>query len=295
MRDDLVLFWSLSVLAPYSTRVMVPGFLNEESGNDQIAAVSAIGTEPFVDNLTIDRQANDLATSRDLGSREWERPAARVVAPTRRTRRFDAPIAIAAAAGLALAGFVAFDTAESHLAPAPAPAPPPVPVEPAVAAADLPLGAMYHVVDQIGARALWEQGFTGSGVNVAVIDTGIAPVESLGGQGKVVAAVDFSADAANPAAAFNDAQGHGTFVSGIIARQRARLPIPPGPRSIPNGSSVSLRTPESFRSRSTTQSPVSNPADVISGIDWVVANAEALDIGVINLSFGTGSHGVLPE
>ena len=69
----------------------------------------------------------------------------------------------------------------------------------------------------------------------------------------------------------------------------SRAPIRRSPRSIPNGSSASLRTPESSRSRSTTQSPGVNPADVISGIDWVVANADDLDIGVINLSFGTGS------
>ena len=258
MRDDHVLFWSLSVLAPYSTRVMVPGFLNEESGNDQIAAVSAIGTEPFVHNLTIDETSQRLATRRERDGREWERPTARVVAPTRRTRRFDAPIAIAAAAGLALAGFAAFGTAESHLAPTPESAPPTAPVEPAVAASDLPLGAMYHVVDQIGARALWEQGFTGSGVNVAVIDTGIAPVESLGRDGKVVAAVDFSADAADPAAAFTDAHGHGTFVSGIIAGSE---PGADPARAAQHPESFLGVAPDagSFRSRSTTPVAGVNP------------------------------------
>ena len=40
---------------------------------------------------------------------------------------------------------------------------------------DLPLGSMYNVVDQIGARQAWEQGFTGEGINVALIDTGFSP------------------------------------------------------------------------------------------------------------------------
>ena len=147
---------------------------------------------------------------------------------------------------------------------------------------------MYHVVDQIGARALWEQGFTGSGVNVAVIDTGIAPVESLGGEGKVVAAVDFSADAANPAAAFTDAHGHGTFVSGIIAGRE--------PGSDP---ALAAQHPEWFLGVAPDAGIVSvkvddaqagvDQADVISGIDWVVQNAESLDIGVINLSYSSGS------
>ena len=64
--------------------------------------------------------------------------------------------------------------------------------------ADLPLGSMYHVVDQIGARDLWAQGITGAGVNVAVIDTGVAPVSRLGSE-KVVAMVDLTSEAADPA------------------------------------------------------------------------------------------------
>src|SRR6056297_42113 len=59
--------------------------------------------------------------------------------------------------------------------------------EPAVAAEDLSLGSMFHVVDQIGARELWNQGITGAGVNVAVIDTGVAPVDGLLDEGQVVA------------------------------------------------------------------------------------------------------------
>ncbi|MGB5756569.1 MAG: hypothetical protein WBM50_06615, partial [Acidimicrobiales bacterium] len=43
------------------------------------------------------------------------------------------------------------------------------------------LGSMYHVVDQIGARKLWDQGVTGAGIDVAVIDTGVAPVPALTG------------------------------------------------------------------------------------------------------------------
>ena len=54
--------------------------------------------------------------------------------------------------------------------------------------AGLPLGSMYHVVDQIGARALWEDGITGKGVNIALIDTGVAPVPSLMNGDKVIAA-----------------------------------------------------------------------------------------------------------
>ena len=181
----------------------------------------------------------------------------------------------------ALAGLVVFDRAESTLLPV---------AEPAVDAADLPLGAMYHVVDQVNARELWEAGYTGAGVNVAVIDTGIAPVESLLGEGKVVAAVDFTAETSAPSDAFVDANGHGTFIAGIIAG--AEPGADPATAAehpqwflgvAPDSGIVSVKVDDGFDG--------ADPADVISGINWVVDHADELDIGVINLSLNSGIGG----
>ena len=74
-------------------------------------------------------------------------------------------------------------------------------------------GSMYHVVDQVGARGLWARGITGAGVNVALIDTGIARIPELGG---VVAAVDLSVEQLDPVRQLVDAHGHGTHLAGII-------------------------------------------------------------------------------
>ncbi|RLE24615.1 MAG: hypothetical protein DRJ50_04375, partial [Actinobacteria bacterium] len=161
--------------------------------------------------------------------------------------------------------------------------------EPAVNAADLPLGSMFHVVDQIGARSLWAQGITGAGINVAVIDTGIAPVDGLLDSDKVVAAVDLSSEGANPATAFVDSNGHGTHLAGIIAgRETGADPA------------LAEQHPEWFLGVAPDAGIVSVkigdrngdilPGGIVAGIDWVVDNAEALDIRVVNLAVGTASN-----
>ena len=160
--------------------------------------------------------------------------------------------------------------------------------EPSVAAADLSLGSMYHVVDQVGARQLWAQGVTGAGVNVAVIDTGVAPVDGLLGDGKVIAAADFSSEAEAPATAFVDTNGHGTHLAGIIAGREA-------------GADPDLAAdhPEWFLGVAPDAGIVSvkvgdragavQPGAIVTAVDWVIENAEANDIRVINLAVGTDS------
>ena len=39
--------------------------------------------------------------------------------------------------------------------------------------------SMYNLTAQMGASAWWNAGYTGQGVDVAVIDTGVAPVQGL--------------------------------------------------------------------------------------------------------------------
>ena len=161
-------------------------------------------------------------------------------------------------------------------------------VEAPVAAGDLAPGSMYHVVDQIGARALWERGITGAGVNVAVIDTGATPVESLSGDGKIVAVADLSAAAASPSTAVVAGNGHGTHLAAIIAgREPGASPADSAahPETFlgvaPDSGIVSVKVAD--RAGDTRQ------ADVIAGIDWVVENSADLDIQVINLAFDSGS------
>jgi serine protease AprX len=76
---------------------------------------------------------------------------------------------------------------------------------------------MYWVNRQTGAADMWSEGFTGSGIDIALIDTGIAPVDGLRHRGKVINGPDLSFDSQVKGLEYLDAYGHGTHLAGIIA------------------------------------------------------------------------------
>jgi len=216
-----------------------------------------------------------------------------VTEPSNRPPRWKAVAALAIAAGLGATAFV-IASSSSDDATSVAPVAPVAPVaEPAVDAADLPLGSMYHVVDQIGARSLWEQGITGAGVNVAVIDTGVAQTDGMTADGKIVAAVDLSSEAGNPATAMVDNNGHGTHMAGVIAgRETAADP------------SLAAEHPEWFLGVAPDAGIVSVkvgdrqggvlPGGIAAAVNWTVDNADAYGINVVNLSVGSDATSMMP-
>jgi serine protease AprX len=201
---------------------------------------------------------------------------AAVDAPTRGGRVWRAPVPGRYAAGLLTAALIAGGAATIvRLDDGPPAVPESVP------------GSMHAVVDQIGARDLWQRGITGAGVNVAVIDTGVAPVAALATPGKVIAAVDLSSEHADQSVAAVDTYGHGTHMAGIIAGR--------DPDADP---ALAEQHPDWFLGVAPDAGIVSvkvagrdggvDPAQVIAGIDWVVANAERLDVDVITVAFDSG-------
>ena len=107
-----------------------------------------------------------------------------------------------------------------------------------------------------------------SGVNVAVIDTGIqldhADLNAVDG-----------VDCIDPGTPATDGNGHGTHVAGTIGAKNngaGVVGVAPGTKT------YAVRVLNNYGSGSWSS--------VICGIDWVTANAEALDIGVANMSLG---------
>jgi serine protease AprX len=158
--------------------------------------------------------------------------------------------------------------------------------------------SMYNVTLQTGVQSWWDAGYTGAGVDVAVIDSGVAPVQGLNTPGKVFYGPDLSLESQNPSLRNYDTYGHGTFMAGLIAGQDSSLTAPysAAPASVyrgvaPDARIVSLKV--------ATADGGADVSQVIAAIDWVAQHAHdpGFNIRVISLSYGTNTkqpYGVDP-
>ena len=136
----------------------------------------------------------------------------------------------------------------------------------------------------VGADTLDAAGFTGDGVTVAVVDTGISSVPDLAGrlvtirddvQGTTAPCVNLSGEAD-----CRDSYGHGTFMAGLIAGSGASSGgtykgMAPGARL------VSLKI--------AGKDGAADVSTVLAAVQWVVSFRAEYGIRVLNLSLGTDS------
>ncbi len=86
--------------------------------------------------------------------------------------------------------------------------------------------SMYNTTAYTGATAWWNAGYTGAGVDVALIDTGVSPVQGLATPGKIIYGPDLSLESQSPELKNLDTNGHGTFMAGLIAGKDGDLTEP---------------------------------------------------------------------
>ncbi len=152
-------------------------------------------------------------------------------------------------------------------------------------------GSMTNVNRIIGATNAWKSGYTGNGVDVAIIDTGIAPVPALTDATKVVVGPDLSFEDQNIDLKALDSYGHGTHMASIIAG-----------REVAKGSGTNYATdttnfygvaPDArlINLKLADQHGVVDVSQIIAAIGWVVQNktTNGMNIRVLNLSYGTQS------
>lgn len=117
----------------------------------------------------------------------------------------------------------------------------------------------------LGINRLWEQGFTGKGVGICVIDSGIHPHKDFGD--RIKGFVDMNDGQVKP----YDPYGHGTHVAGIAAGS--------GVESngkfkgvAPDADIIGVR--------------ITSVAEAIKGIQWAIENKDTHNIKVLNMSLG---------
>ncbi len=141
-------------------------------------------------------------------------------------------------------------------------------------------GSLANLNEFMRADLAHSAGYTGEGIDVAVIDTGTVPVDGLAGS-KVIDGPDLSFDAPYNDLRFRDTYGHGTHMAGIIAGNNGSdiKGVAPGARI------VNVKVGDNTGAVDVSQ--------VIAAVDWVVAhrNDDGKNIRVINLSYrSTGTQ-----
>jgi serine protease AprX len=152
---------------------------------------------------------------------------------------------------------------------------------------DLPVVADMAVTNKVTrADSIWAgtsgllgigatPGYKGSGIGVAVIDSGIAPHSAIGT--RVVARVNL---VSSEPGVTGDPFGHGTHVAGMVGGANLKTTTAYTGGSAPAVKFIDIRV--------LGRTGVGYTSDVLAGIDWAIANRTKYGIRVINLSLGHG-------
>jgi len=127
--------------------------------------------------------------------------------------------------------------------------------------------------DQVKATAAQASGLNGTGVTVAVLDTGVDSTHP-----DLLSSVSSGKSFVSGITSFNDDNGHGTFVSGLITSDG--LGDNPSLGSAPDA--------EIWAGKVLDSNGSGYLSDIVAAINYIADPANNLDVDVISMSLGTG-------
>lgn len=145
---------------------------------------------------------------------------------------------------------------------------------------DVKISSFLDIATQVvGSRIANDTGYTGKGVGIAVLDTGIYPHPDLTrSDNRIIVFKDFVNKKDSP----YDDNGHGTFVAGVAA----------GNGYSSNGKYAGV-APEAnlIGVKVMNENGEGKSSDILAGMQWVVDNREKYNIKVMSLSLGSKPSG----
>ncbi len=129
----------------------------------------------------------------------------------------------------------------------------------------------------VNADIIQEKGYTGKGIGIAILDTGISPINDfLYPKNRIIAFKDFINNKTKP----YDDNGHGTHVAGIA-----------GSNGINSNGKYRGIAPDCnlIGVKVLNNEGKGNASDVLAGLQWIIDNKEKYNIKIANLSIGTNN------
>jgi serine protease AprX len=147
--------------------------------------------------------------------------------------------------------------------------------------------ALDHTLPGIDAQLARSQGFDGTGIGVAVVDSGVTQVNGLAGAGGTGTRIVYSESFIPFDTATRDFYGHGTHVAGVIASQGAvdypgKVYVGKYVGVAPGVNIINLRVLD--------QTGVGTDSVVIAAIQRAIQLKNTYNIRVLNLSLGRGVY-----
>lgn len=127
-------------------------------------------------------------------------------------------------------------------------------------------------ITKVGAEKSWTSGYTGAGVDIAIIDTGANSSHS-----DLVGAVVGGISEVDYTSSYQDDNGHGTHCAGIIGARQ-------------NGTGIVGIAPQSsiYAVKALDNNGSGYNSDIIAGIDWAIGQG----INVISMSLGSSTSSI---